>query len=126
MPANCHRHSISEPCLTEPPASFPPATYVQAVQRLDALAAAAPPGSEAAAAAGTALLRRLHDDSPAVVQAVLDAPSLLRLPPTAVFDGVAACFDRAMQLVSLACTPLMQVLARISSPALSSDCVARF
>ncbi|PRW61623.1 hypothetical protein C2E21_0211 [Chlorella sorokiniana] len=71
-----------------------------AVQRLDALAAAAPPGSEAAAAAGTALLRRLHDDSPTVVQAVLDAPSLLRLPPAAVFDGLASCFDRAMQQAS--------------------------
>lgn len=77
------------------------ARCLQAVQRLDELAAAAAPGSEAAAAAGTALLRRLHDDSPAVVQAVLDASSLLRLPPAAVFDGLAACFERAMQLVSL-------------------------
>lgn len=77
---------------------------LQAVQRLDELAAAAAPGSEAAAAAGTALLRRLHDDSPAVVQAVLDASSLLRLPPAAVFDGLAACFERAMQLVSLVIT----------------------
>lgn len=73
---------------------------LQAVQRLDALASsAAAAGSEAGAVAGAALLRRLQDDSPAVVLAVLDAASLLVLPPAAVFDGLAGCFTRALQQV---------------------------
>lgn len=74
----------------------------QAVQRLDAVAcSAAATNGEAAAAAGAALLRRLHDDAPAVVQAVLSCASLLRLPPAAVFEGLAACFERASQQVGV-------------------------
>ncbi|KAL4421861.1 hypothetical protein ABPG77_001343 [Micractinium sp. CCAP 211/92] len=67
-----------------------------AVQRLDAIVAASP-GSEAAAAAGAALLRRLQDDSPAVVQAVLGCASLPQLPQAALVDALASCFDRAVQ-----------------------------
>ncbi|KAL4423978.1 hypothetical protein ABPG75_001279 [Micractinium tetrahymenae] len=67
-----------------------------AVQRLDAIVASAA-GSEAAAAPGAALLRRLQDDCPAVVQAVLGCASLRQLPQAALVDGLAACFDRALQ-----------------------------
>ena len=71
---------------------------LQAVQRLDTLAASSP-GTEAAAAAGAALLRRLQDDSPAVVQAVLSAASLLQLPSGPLLEGLASCFDRALSQV---------------------------
>lgn len=67
-----------------------------AVQRLDALVTSAA-GSEAAASAGAALLRRLQDDSPAVVQAVLNSASLMTLPRAALIDSLAGCFEGALQ-----------------------------
>lgn len=80
------------------------------MQRLDALASsAAAAGTETAAVAGAALLRRLQDDVPAVVLAVLGADSLLRLPPAAVFDGLAACFDRAVAQVRVERVPAGEV-----------------
>jgi hypothetical protein len=69
------------------------------VQRLDALASSPTADGAAAAAAGAALLRRLQDDAPAVVLAALSATSLLKMPPAALFDGLAECFDRALDQV---------------------------
>lgn len=73
-----------------------------ALEKLDSMAADAQVAAtegEAGEAEGVlrgALLRRLADDSPTVVQTVLGLQSLLRLPPAALLEGLSTCLSTAL------------------------------
>lgn len=72
-----------------------------ALERLGALAdgkteGADSPNAEAEQVLRGALLRRLADDHPAVVQTALGLDALLRLPPTAVLEGLSGCLHTAL------------------------------
>ena len=72
-----------------------------ALERLGALADGTKEGSdgpnvEAEQVLRGALLRRLADDHAAVVQTALGLDALLRLPPTAVLEGLAGCLASAL------------------------------
>lgn len=67
-----------------------------ALERLEELAGGEEPDEEAEAVLRGALLRRLGDDHPAVVQTALGLPSLLRLPPAAVLESLSACLAAAL------------------------------